>query len=88
MKWTVRIGRLAVECDTIEEVDALVRRYGGPREPHDHARTKAEAARTLGQGGAQAAGGRARAAKLSPERRREIAQLAARERWAAPRSNS
>ena len=33
-------------------------------------------------------GGKARAAKLTPEERREIAQKAARARWAAARSES
>jgi hypothetical protein len=35
--------------------------------------------------GGKASGGHARAASLSPERRREIAQMAARARWARKR---
>jgi hypothetical protein len=45
---------------------------------------KSEAARLLGKLGASK-GGKARAEKLSPERRKEIARQAAKARWAKKR---
>jgi hypothetical protein len=60
---------------TVDIVDTIL----GDREPEPE-RVKNPAAVALGKlGGVK--GGKARAAKLSPEQRREIAQRAARARW-------
>ena len=72
-EWADPIGSLCTQCHAPTERVAVVARRSRPAEVNLHAAA-------LGRlGGLK--GGPARAAALSPERRQEIARIAARKRW-------
>lgn len=71
--------------DPNQRAKAVVDFATGQREPDPPARTKDAAAVELGRRGGLI-GGKARAAKLSPEERRDSARKAALARWGQPRT--
>jgi hypothetical protein len=70
---TFEIGAPCSACGAPTERLEILRRRSAPQDPNPHAAA-------LGRMGGLK-GGPARAARLSPERRREIASAAARARW-------
>ena len=67
-------------ADVIGNAVKVMRIATGEEEDAQHSDSKDEAAVSLGRRGGLS-GGKARAEKLSPERRREIAAAAAKRRW-------
>lgn len=71
--------------DPNQNVKAVVDFATGQRQPDPSARVKDPAAVALGRKGGKI-GGKRRAARMTPEQRRDSARKAALARWAKPRS--